>query len=418
MTPNSPSPAGPGLQTAMRTPLADWENKFIQQHVEVESWFRQQWRLTPPPFYSSVDLRNAGFKLAPVDTNLFPAGFNNLHLNPAFIPLCIQATQTTISQQFPSTTRILIIPENHTRNLYYWDNIYILQTILREAGFETRIGSLIPLESPRKTAYGELIVDTVERTHHQLRLHDFTPSLILLNNDLAEGIPDILQDLEQPIIPPTNMGWSSRLKSTHFKYYQQLAQTFSSLVDIDPWRITPYFENCGAVDFQAETGLTCVAQQIEKLLTQIEKKYREYHISQQPFVIVKADAGTYGMGIMTAFSPDDVLHMNRKTRNKMTSAKSQRPVHQVIVQEGVYTSETHGPKLAVAEPVVYMMGAYVVGGFYRIHTQRRADENLNAPGMQFEPLAFASPCQQLDRFYIYGVIARLAALAAAHEYIS
>ena len=33
----------------------------------------------------SVDLRNAGFKLAPVDTNLFPGGFNNL--NQDFLPL-------------------------------------------------------------------------------------------------------------------------------------------------------------------------------------------------------------------------------------------------------------------------------------------------------------------------------------------
>ena len=31
----------------------------------------------------------AGFKLAPVDMNLFPAGFNNL--NPAFLPLSVEA---------------------------------------------------------------------------------------------------------------------------------------------------------------------------------------------------------------------------------------------------------------------------------------------------------------------------------------
>ena len=36
----------------------------------------------------SVDLRNSGFKLAPVDTNLFPGGFNNL--NPGF-PAAVRA---------------------------------------------------------------------------------------------------------------------------------------------------------------------------------------------------------------------------------------------------------------------------------------------------------------------------------------
>jgi glutamate--cysteine ligase len=79
---------------------------------------------------------------------------------------------------------------------------------------------------------------------------------------------------------------------------------------------------------------------------------------------------------------------------------------------------------AVAEPVVYMIDHYVVGGFYRVHTSRGKDENLNAPGMQFVPLGFAAPCSSPDpddpgcppnRFYAYGVIARLALLAAAIE---
>jgi glutamate--cysteine ligase len=83
------------------------------------------------------------------------------------------------------------------------------------------------------------------------------------------------------------------------------------------------------------------------------------------------------------------------------------------------------PNGAVAEPVVYMIGQFVVGGFYRVHQARGEDDNLNAPGMHFEPLAFAQacnvPCENLssvdspNRFYAYGVIARLAALAAARE---
>ena len=82
----------------------------------------------------------------------------------------------------------------------------------------------------------------------------------------------------------------------------------------------------------------------------------------------------------------------------------------------------------MAEPVVYMMDHFVVGGFYRVHTGRGANENLNAPGMHFEPLAFAEACTTPDsskapdahpnRFYAYGVIARLALLAAAHELAS
>jgi glutamate--cysteine ligase len=72
-----------------------------------------------------------------------------------------------------------------------------------------------------------------------------------------------------------------------------------------------------------------------------------------------------------------------------------------------------------------MMDHFVVGGFYRVHTSRGVDENLNAPGMQFVPLAFEKPCTLPDcagapdappnRFYAYGVVARLALLAAGME---
>ena len=81
---------------------------------------------------------------------------------------------------------------------------------------------------------------------------------------------------------------------------------------------------------------------------------------------------------------------------------------------------------AVAEPVVYMIDRYVVGGFYRVHADRATDENLNAPGARFVPLAFDGGAQlpklgvkagasAPNRFYMYGVIARLALVAASYE---
>ena len=42
-----------------------------------------------------------------------------------------------------------------------------------------------------------------------------------------------------------------------------------------------------------------------------------------------------------------------------------------------------------AEPVVYMIDRYVVGGFYRVHAERGIDEVLSAPGSSYVPLAFA-----------------------------
>ena len=159
------------------------------------------------------------------------------------------------------------------------------------------------------------------------------------------------------------------------------------------------------------------------LLTKIKAKYQEYGITHAPYVIVKANAGTYGMGIMSVKSADEMRGLNRKKRNKMSTIKEGQEVTEVIIQEGVYTFENIED--AVAEPVVYMMDHFVIGGFYRVHTNREADENLNAPGAHFEPQAFESPCGLPDctgepdtvpnRFYAYSVVARLALLATTIE---
>src|SRR4029078_12936107 len=137
-----------------------------------------------------------------------------------------------------------------------------------------------------------------------------------------------------------------------------------------------------------------------------------------------ADAGTYGMGIMTVRDASEVKDLNRKQRNKMSVVKEGLEVSDVIIQEGVLTNERIND--AVAEPVVYMMDRYVVGGFYRVHAERGIDENLNAPGSSFVPLAFAESTRlpqpgekpgasAPNRFYMYGVIGRLAMLAGSYE---
>ena len=103
----------PHLTTALTGPLQELEKRVLESSTTIEHWFRGQWQDHTPPFYCSVDLRNSGFKLAPVDTNLFPGGFNNL--NPAFTPLCVQAVMGAIEKICPNAKDVLLIPENHTR---------------------------------------------------------------------------------------------------------------------------------------------------------------------------------------------------------------------------------------------------------------------------------------------------------------
>jgi glutamate--cysteine ligase len=469
-------PAVPHLTTALTGPLQKLETLLLERQANIEQWFRARWNETPAPFYGSVDLRNAGFKLAPVDTNLFPAGFNNL--NPAFQPLSVHAIQAAVERICPTARGTLVIPENHTRNVFYFESLAALIEMLGLAGLQVRVGSLLPdLTEPREVVLPSgrrVLLEPLLRVGNKLRVAGFEPCFVLLNNDLSAGRPAILENLDQPVVPPLALGWCNRLKSNHFAHYRNIAREFAELLGIDPWFIDPVFRQCGMIDFQKRDGEECLASNVETVLDTVQKKYHEYGIDQDPFVIVKADAGTYGMAIMTVKDPEDVRDLNRKQRTKMAHAKEGQAVTNVIVQEGVYTFETWGaantvaddardgggtppgmeaveprreqrprataaPDIpvsrgtrasstsqgAVAEPVVYMIDHFVVGGFYRVHTSRGPDENLNAPGMQFEPLAFAGPCIYPDRgrmpgtspnrFYAYGVVARLALLAAARE---
>jgi glutamate--cysteine ligase len=414
----------PRLKTALAGPLPDLERQLLASQPEIEHWLRSQWQDHTAPFYCSVDLRNSGFKLAPVDTNLFPGGFNNL--NPDFHPLCVQATMAAIEKICPDARGAVLIPENHTRNQFYLQNVAVLQTILRHAGLDVRIGSLLrDIAAPTEIALAngtKLLLEPLERRGNRLAVNGFDPCMVLLNNDLSSGTPEILMNLEQTVLPPLHAGWTVRRKSNHFHAYRQVAEDFARLIKIDPWLINPYFEKCGRINFQERKGEECLEGYVAEILENVREKYREYGIKEEPFVIVKADAGTYGMGIMTVKDPSEVRDLNRNQRKKMAVVKEGLEVHVVMVQEGIYSFET--VEDAVAEPVVYMIDHFVVGGFYRVHTERGTDQNLNAPGMQFKPLAFAAPCSSPNpddpgcppnRFYAYGVIGRLALLAAAIE---
>ena len=411
----------PHLVTALTGPINELEQRILDSMPAIERWFRLEWMEHTPPFYSSVDIRNAGFKLAPVDTNLFPGGWNNL--TDEMLPLAVQAAMAAIEKICPEARNLLIIPENHSRNTFYLANVAQLVRIFNMAGLNGRVGSVSPDIQKTTTItlpHGEQVVlEPVLRTRHRLGLKHFDPCTILLNNDLSAGAPGILEDLhEQYLLPPLHAGWSVRRKSRHFQSYEEVAKRFGKMLGIDPWLINPLFTRAEGVDFNEGLGMEELRTAVDATLTKVRRKYKEYGINEKPFVIVKADNGTYGMGIMTVRDAKELDGLNRRAKNKMAVIKDGQVVHDVIVQEGVHE--------AVAEPVVYMMDRYVVGGFYHMHAERGTDENLNAPGASFVPLAFehstrlpqpgARPgASAPNRFYMYGVIARLAMLAASYE---
>ncbi|MDE3017127.1 MAG: glutamate--cysteine ligase [Pseudomonadota bacterium] len=387
---------------------------------EIEHWLAEKRAAAAPYFYTSVDLRHSGLRLVPVDTNLYPAGFNNL--SPAATSRAARFVAGFLTERYPAAKRIAVIPENHTRNLFYLENLSMLLSLFERAGVEVRLGSLVaagPLTL--QTRSGKTITQyPLVRRGDQLSLEDFMPDLIVINNDMTSGAPEILQGLAQPVIPPLSMGWWQRRKSVHFAAYQALMEDFAKTFGIDSWLLSANFYRCGMVDFKERAGLDCIAHGVESVLASLRQKYKRYGIEDEPYVYVKAESGTYGMGVMTARSPADVLELNKKERNKMQVIKEGARVSEVIIQEGIQTIDrVEGNP---AEPLIYLIDGIPAGGIWRINENRDAFGNLNAAGMEFTGMCDESEdeCGQWRtlencHFRSFGIVAAIAALAAARE---
>lgn len=390
-------------------------------HTALEAWFDRQRRIAPPHLTTSVDLRHSGCRLVPVDTNLYPAGFQNL--SPAGITRAANAFKRVLMEHTPQARRILIVPENHTRNLPYLDNLATLQAILTQAGLEVVIGNLTldaddTLTLPRQHG-AEMIQHGLHQHDGRLMAGRFNPDIILLNNDGTAGTHKLLTGIDQPILPPPELGWWQRRKSQHFTQYAALVDDFCTTFGINPCRLRAEFRHAGAIDFKAREGVEQLATTVDAMLTQLRSIYAEEGISHEPYAYIKADGGTYGMGIMVVRSGEEILTMNKKDRNKMQVIKEGAKVSDVIIQEGIPTIDTVAG--APAEPMMYLVDGVPVGGMYRINEARDAYANLNANGMHFigmcdedEPNAYHAMVEACH-FHAFGLVGAIAALAAGRE---
>lgn len=394
--------------------------KINANYTVIENWFAEKFAKTPPLFYNSTDLRHNGIKIAPVDTNCFPAGFNNLsefsHKKAKNI------VDDFLEKYFPDAKKILIIPENHTRNLRYLDNVRNLQNLLNSR--EVVVGSIS--EEIKETVKIDLenghfleLHSLKKESNNLLTAEGFTPDLIILNNDLTDGIPEILKNLTTPIIPSPNMGWHSRTKSEHFTIYNKLTEELCNLIDLDPWLISSMHRSCNEVNFKEQIGTQDLANYVDELIKEIAKKYQQYGIDEAPYCYMKADNGTYGMAVLPVFSGADILEINKKERNKMSTLKGSVQITSIIIQEGIRTIDTISNK--IAEPMIYLIGGKIVGNLFRANENRTKETSLNAAGASFFDLTDLEENQiklgsdKNNIKQIYSLIARLAALAAAQE---
>lgn len=400
------------------------EARIIERRTKIDEWLHGRSADVRIPFYASTDLRNAGYKISVVDANLFPAGFNQLC--GKFFDHQVDAARRFIEQRFKGARRVLVLPEAHTRNPGYVDNIGAIEKILTSAGFEVRLGLLAETRDRtvevRGTQGDEHTLHALQREGDVLAANGFEPDLILLNNDLTDGPPKILEGISQPVTPPVAMGWHKRRKDVYFDVLHRLTDEFAAILDLDPWWLTTITDLEQGVDFQTGEGLDRLAARTNSVIDRIRAKYTEHQIKETPYVFIKHNTGTYGMGVIAVESADELVNMKRKMRQKMRAGKGNVPVTDVLIQEGVPSTDIING--CTGEPVMYLIGLDLIGGFFRQHCGKSERENLNQSGSTFARLCFrgedtAPPSDQCYRDTclrtVYGVLAQVAVLAAGHE---
>jgi len=396
--------------------------KIAENRDELDRWINTQVEKAFIPLYTSVDLRISDYKIAPVDTNVFPAGFNNL--SEAFRAKATSLFKDYFNREYPSIESILIIPELHTRNTFYWENISVLKSIVENAGYRVEVGIIsdddLPDEMEFEAASGKKVkAFRALKNNQRVTIPDLDPDLLLINNDFSEQCPKTLRDITQPVEPPVEIGWHTRRKSVHFEFYNKLAAEVAAIIGIDPWAISiDTIEDIG-VDFDNREDRERVAKLVENTLTRLKSDYHKRGISQEPYLFIKSNSGTYGMAVVNVSSGDDVRGLNSEKRKRMRVSKGGNPVRDVVIQEGIPTSFKYDSEIS-AEPVFYLVDSQVAGGFLRLNKSRNTLENLNSRGMEF---AHIDPCDEtphIDKVDTIcspslELIARIATIAAGYE---
>lgn len=393
------------------------------RHDDIVAWFAEQERGKIPPFYASVDIRHAGYKAAVVDTNLFPAGFNNL-CEYSF-RIAAEQVKGYFSAHFPAVRRVLIVPESNTRNPGYTANLARLHDFVRNGGFEVAVGTLIESVPAAGAALEGL--DGTKVLLKPFRVTNGVPEVdgvpfdaVVLNHDLSGGEPPVLQQITVPVIPRRVLGWHRRRKSLHFAKLAEVTAAFARAFAIDPWLMHAETELVQGVTFDAPDPKLRAA--VAGMLERTGAEFRRYGIDEKPYVFVKHDAGTYGIGVMPVYDPAELDNLSRDAKKKMQKGKGGVEITDVIVQEGIPTRDK--VKDVVSEPVVYAVNNHIIGGFFRSHTDADERISLNKPGQVFAKLCSTpSPEQSRDRkcyhdshlFCTYGILARLAGLAVMAE---
>lgn len=395
--------------------------QICKKHKELSLWFEDNFSQYKYPIYTSFDIRDSGEKIAPVDANIFPAGFNNIC--EVDRGTAVTLFSDYVEANYNATKNILLLTEEHTNNLFYLENVATIKEIAEQAGYTVVLGIPSNVESDMhlETSTGKKITLNPwalkgEGGEDLLYVGDTKIDLVVCNNDFTKKTDIWLENIKTPITPSLKLGWYRRKKSDFFSNYNNLAEKFSEIIDINPELIKITTEKHEGFEVGSEESAKKLASHCDDVLKKLATKYKELGIDTTPYLFVKNNSGTYGLGVTKVESAEEVLAWNYKTRKKMKAVKGGGSISEVIVQEGIPTYITSED--LTAEPTIYLIGNKLAGGFLRAHSKKGALDSLNSPGAVYKRLCVTdlsvnvSGCPMEN---VYGWLARLSLIAVAQE---
>ena len=361
--------------------IHDLTQRLEDNREKIRLWMEKKRSKVPIPIYGSVDIRDAGWKVAVVDANHFPAGFNNISTEDE--PHLAALLKNHINRKHEGCTWVHLYPESHTRNPGYVENDATIKRLIKLAGFRCTVGSPeLEEHGSLDGISGPLRLDEVEVDGEQLLVEGERPCLVLLNNDLTEGMVAGLG--AHQVSPPPHMGWQRRRKSEHYRCLQNYVDEIAEILEIDSWHlITSWFvseDKC----LEKETCRQILASEVDEFLARISVKYDSLGIEREPVAFIKNDRGTYGLGIMAVTSGEELLNLSNRKFKRLMYSKGGVDVENFLIQEGIPTSMNTDDGSPV-EPVVYLVDGEAASWFYRINSKKGEMENLNSPSAEFKP---------------------------------
>jgi len=389
---------------------------FCKASQKLTDWYCEKKRSLDYPIYSSYDIRDSGFKISNVDGNIYPAGFNNICHQDR--DSSVELMRKFIDDHYdPRIKKIMLVTEEHTNNPYYWENVLAIQYLLEQSGRSVLIAIPQKLEAPLKikSATGkEVLVHSAFENSESFQ--KFKPEIVISNNDFSNAHEEWAAQNSLPVNPPRELGWYQRKKSRYFHHYNQLVNEFCRLIDQDPFLLNVQTELFDQFDMNEDSSMDLLGDRVDHMISNLKSEYQKRNIQQAPVVFVKNNAGTYGLAVLRVSSGAELKELNYKSRKKMKAAKGGREVSEVIIQEGIPSRILS--EGATAEPVIYMIGCQLAGGFLRTHAEKSATESLNSPGAVYKRLCVSDLNVSIEGHpleNVYGWSARLGLLAMALE---